>query len=63
MIYNVEFLDSKNPLSEQEETRTSRFFDHILRHLLKGIRAKEKLVRYRICQFIAMILNELQEIE
>jgi condensin complex subunit 3 len=34
-----------------------------LRHLLKGIDAKEKFVRLRVCQLIALAMNSLGEIE
>jgi hypothetical protein len=61
-------LDMKNSRSEtmgnaEEDNRTSRFIEYILRHLIQGVRAREKSVRYRVCQLIAILLNELQEIE
>jgi len=34
-----------------------------LKHLLKGMEAKEKFVRLRICQLIALAMNSLAEIE
>ena len=52
---------------EVEETEESlaagRFVEMFLRHLLKGIDAKEKFVRLRVCQLIALAMNSLGEIE
>jgi len=52
---------------ETEETEESlaagRFVEMFLRHLLKGIDAKEKFVRLRVCQLIALAMNSLGEIE
>ena len=52
---------------EIEETEESlaagRFVDMFLRHLLRGIDAKEKFVRLRVCQLIALAMNSLGEIE
>jgi condensin complex subunit 3 len=52
---------------EAEETEESlaagRFVEMFLRHLLKGIDAKEKFVRLRVCQLIALAMNSMGEIE
>ena len=52
---------------EVEETEESlaagRFVEMFLRHLLRGIDAKEKNVRLRVCQLIALAMNSLGEIE
>ena len=52
---------------EAEETEESlaagRFVEIFLRHLLKGIDAKEKFVRLRVCQLIALAMNSMGEIE
>jgi len=52
---------------EEEESEESlaagRFVETFLRHLLKGIDAKEKFVRLRVCQLIALAMNSLGEIE
>jgi condensin complex subunit 3 len=52
---------------EVEETEESlgagRFVEMFLRHLLRGIDAKEKFVRLRVCQLIALAMNSLGEIE
>ena len=52
---------------EVEETEESlaagRFVEMFLRHLLRGIDAKEKFVRLRVCQLIALAMNSMGEIE
>jgi len=52
---------------DEEETEESlaagRFVEMFLRHLLQGIDAKEKNVRLRVCQLIALAMNSLGEIE
>jgi condensin complex subunit 3 len=52
---------------EDEETDESlaagRFVEMFMRHLLRGIDAKEKFVRLRVCQLIALAMNSLGEIE
>jgi condensin complex subunit 3 len=57
----------KEDVEEDEETEESlaagRFVEMFLRHLLKGIDAKEKFVRLRVCQLIALAMNSLGEIE
>ena len=57
----------ENEDEEVEETEESlaagRFVEMFLKHLLKGIDAKEKFVRLRVCQLIALAMNSLHEIE
>ncbi|KAG0045609.1 hypothetical protein BGZ83_009210 [Gryganskiella cystojenkinii] len=38
---------------------SSRFVENLMHHLLKGVRVKEKLVRIRCCQLIALSTNSL----
>jgi len=47
----------------EESLAAGRFVEMFLRHLLKGIDAKEKFVRLRVCQLIALAMNSLGEIE
>ncbi len=56
-------VGTEDTVAVEEETKASRFMDCILKNLVKGVKAKEKLVRYRVCQLIAMILNEVQEMK
>jgi condensin complex subunit 3 len=57
----------KQEAEEDEETEESlaagRFVEMFMRHLLRGIDAKEKFVRLRVCQLIALAMNSLGEIE
>ena len=59
--------DNANEDDEVEETEESlaaeRFVEMFLKHLLRGIDAKEKFVRLRVCQLIALTMNSLHEIE
>ncbi|KAL0097912.1 hypothetical protein J3Q64DRAFT_1078725 [Phycomyces blakesleeanus] len=48
---------------EGEETVSSRFVEHLMRHLIKGLMAKNKTVRLRSCQVVALSVNSLGEIE
>ncbi|KAG0021693.1 hypothetical protein BGZ81_008818 [Podila clonocystis] len=53
--------DIANATNEEEEGEgiSSRFVEHLMRHLLKGVRVKEKQVRLRSCQLIALSTNSL----
>jgi condensin complex subunit 3 len=68
-VLHPRFVDIvvKEEGEEDEETEESlaagRFVEIFLRHLLKGIDAKEKFVRLRVCQLIALAMNSLGEIE
>ena len=50
-------------MEEDEETTTERFFAHVLSFLLQGVGAKEKNVRYRVCQFLAETIIYMNDIE
>ncbi|SCU83734.1 LAMI_0C04390g1_1 [Lachancea mirantina] len=47
--------------AEQEE-QLSRFIDQFVRHILRGIESKDKNVRYRVTQLLAVIMDNLGEI-
>ncbi|KAF9431507.1 hypothetical protein BGZ76_000225 [Entomortierella beljakovae] len=51
------------PANENEEEVaegiSSRFVEYLMHHLLKGVRVKEKQVRLRSCQLIALSTNSL----
>lgn len=49
--------------NEEIDTPATKFADTIIRHLLRGINAKDKSVRSRCCQIIAAVVNGLQEID
>ncbi|KAJ1955761.1 chromosome condensation complex Condensin, subunit G, partial [Dispira parvispora] len=48
---------------DEEDTLTSRFTEFLMHHLLKGFNAKDKAVRQRVCQLVAMCVNSLGEID
>ncbi|KAF8957558.1 hypothetical protein BGZ46_002160, partial [Entomortierella lignicola] len=48
---------------EVEEGISSRFVECLMHHLLKGVRVKEKQVRLRSCQLIALSTNSLGAID
>ncbi|CAH2352634.1 condensin complex subunit 3 [[Candida] railenensis] len=50
-------------VDEDEDTPTGKFVDYILRHLLRGIQAKDKHVRYRVIQLLAYLVNNIGEID
>lgn len=55
--------NSDSDEEEEEETSAGRFVDYLLRHLLRGIQAKDKNVRYRVVQLLAYIVNYIGEID
>jgi condensin complex subunit 3 len=48
---------------EAAEGISSRFVEHLMRHLFKGVRVKEKQVRIRSCQLLALSTNSLGAME
>jgi hypothetical protein len=48
---------------EDEDTPASRLVTVVLKHLLKALPAKDKTVRFRACQLVAMMTNGLGELE
>jgi hypothetical protein len=65
----IPLLDARDSEEMQEDdeevidTISSRFVEFLLTHLLKGITVKDKAVRLRCCQIIALSINSLGEIE
>jgi condensin complex subunit 3 len=55
--------DGEEEEESEESLAAGRFVEMFLRHLLMGIDAKEKFVRLRVCQLIALAMNTLGEIE
>lgn len=55
--------DMQDDSEEVIETVSSRFVEFLLNHLLRGITVKDKAVRLRCCQIIALSINSLGEIE
>ncbi|CAM0139960.1 unnamed protein product [Umbelopsis sp. WA50703] len=62
----IDARDSEEMQEDDEEvidTISSRFVEFLLTHLLKGITVKDKAVRLRCCQIIALSINSLGEID
>ncbi|CAJ0760928.1 8780_t:CDS:10, partial [Entrophospora sp. SA101] len=46
-----------------ENSLSSRFTEYLLRYLLQGVKAKDKVVRYRVCQLISYLINLLRTLD
>ncbi|KAL1915094.1 uncharacterized protein VTP21DRAFT_7575 [Calcarisporiella thermophila] len=46
-----------------DDMPSARTVEYILRHLLKGVRAKDKNVRFRVCQLMALSVNLIGAID
>jgi condensin complex subunit 3 len=55
--------DMQDDSEEVVESISSRFVEFLLTHLLRGITVRDKAVRLRCCQIIALSINSLGEIE
>ncbi|KAI8971320.1 nuclear condensing complex subunit [Trametes punicea] len=53
----------KNELDEDDDTTSERFLNQLVRFLLKGCTAKDKVVRFRVIQCIADTIAHLGEID
>ncbi|KAF9348848.1 hypothetical protein BGX34_002209 [Mortierella sp. NVP85] len=51
--------EAENEDEEGAEGISSRFVERLMRHLLKGVRVREKQVRIKSCQLIALSTNSL----
>lgn len=51
-----------NPDPEYEEV-FSRFVDQFIRHILRGVECKDKNVRYRVVQLLAVIMDNIGELD
>lgn len=54
---------NENERFSEEESPHSRFVDHLIRHLLQGIQAKDRNVRYRVVQLLAYLVNFIGELD
>ena len=48
---------------EGDDTTATRFVEILLKHLLRGFHAKNKSVRLRCCQMVALLVNGLESME
>jgi condensin complex subunit 3 len=58
-------VDAANRVEGEEEVETpsSRFIGRLLKHLLAGMEAKDKNVRYRVTLLTVSMINGLGEME
>ncbi|KAJ6256692.1 hypothetical protein Dda_8558 [Drechslerella dactyloides] len=56
-------MDVQDDEEELADTCTSRFSRFILTHLADGLKAANKTVRFRVCQFLALTLNSIPALE
>ncbi|AOA62294.1 Condensin complex subunit [Komagataella phaffii CBS 7435] len=49
--------------NKELEVVFEEFIDHLVRHLMKGIDAKDKNVRYRVCQLLGLLMRSLNSID
>ncbi|KAK9324433.1 nuclear condensing complex subunit [Lipomyces orientalis] len=59
---DVDMMDMDDE-EDTESTVCSRFVEYLLQHLLRGVDAKSKVVRYRVCQLLASIVQTVGEID
>lgn len=55
--------ESESDSDDLDETSASKFVDYLIHHLLRGILAKDKNVRYRVVQLLAYLVNYITEID
>ncbi|KAI8986589.1 nuclear condensing complex subunit [Pilobolus umbonatus] len=60
---NEESVEEEDVEEEEYETISSRFVEKLLRHLLRGFKAKSVSVRLRCCQIIALSISSMGEID
>ena len=48
---------------EEEDTTATRFAEILVNHCLRGFLAKNKNVRLRCCQLVALLVNDLESME
>lgn len=55
------YIDAATQASE--ESIEAKFTNFYLGHLLRGLEAKDKTVRYRCCQLLALSIDSIEEME
>lgn len=58
-----ELAEASQETAEDDDTPASRFVSRLLKHLVKGLEAKNKMVRYRCINIIAEMMAHLGEVE
>ncbi|QLG71993.1 hypothetical protein HG535_0C03460 [Zygotorulaspora mrakii] len=60
---NRDEADMKQEETSEAEDVFMRFMDQFIRHILRGIESKDKNVRYRVVHFLAMIMDNIGELD
>ncbi|KAH3661262.1 hypothetical protein OGAPHI_006669 [Ogataea philodendri] len=60
---NPESDDDNAMVDEQDEKMYNRFIDRVARHLLRGLEATNKNVRYRSCHILSHLMNNMTSID
>lgn len=55
--------DKDEDSDEEEETPEGEFIQSLIQHLLRGCKAKDKNVRFRVCQLLACLVFFLNELD
>ena len=55
--------DEEEDEEEEEDTPANRFVNILIKHLLRGFGAKDKNVRLRCCQAVALLISGLESID
>jgi condensin complex subunit 3 len=55
--------DEEDEEDEEEDTPANRFVNILIKHLLRGFGAKDKNVRLRCCQAVALLISGLESID
>ncbi|SCU82258.1 LANO_0B05622g1_1 [Lachancea nothofagi CBS 11611] len=61
--HGLEPQDTKQPEHNGNEEIFSRFVNQFIRHILRGVESRDKNVRYRVAQFLAVIMDNIGEID
>lgn len=59
----TQFRKDNPELDEDQNTPTTRFVNIMIKHVIKGLRAKSKHVRLRACQTIALLVSGLESMD
>lgn len=62
-LFGAAAADKQDDESDDGDTLSSRFVHRLLTHLMRGLKAKDKNVRMRVCQLIAESISAIQDIE
>ncbi|SCU98543.1 LAFA_0G18646g1_1 [Lachancea sp. 'fantastica'] len=61
--HELEAIRDKQEEFDGKEKVFSRFVDQFIRHILRGVESREKNVRYRVAQLLAVIMDNIGEID